>query len=56
MSTPNTLPVFALGEESTWEDLENGMEALVEHHVAKGAKFGPLMCFAPMMEPADPDT
>src|SRR3954468_16456997 len=56
MSSPNTLPIFALGEESTWEDLENGIAAAVEWQNAKHGRFGPLIGFAPTMEPADPDT
>ena len=51
----NTVPVFALDDSTTWLDLENAMEASVEYQSSKRGKILPLMFFAPLTEPANPD-
>jgi len=56
MKKLNTLPVFAFGEEATWDDLVDAMEASVQYQSCDRGKILPLMCFAPMMEPENLDT
>lgn len=55
MSSTHLMPVFALGAESTWDDLENGMAASAEYQSATYGRIIPLMCFAPTMEPVNAD-
>ena len=56
MKPVNTVPVFALAVESTWDDLENAMEACVAHHSRVHGRILPVMLFAPMTNPENPDT
>jgi len=51
-----TVPVFALDADSTWDDLHNALESSVRYQSSKTGKILPLMLFAPMTEPANPDT
>ncbi|MCX6897344.1 MAG: hypothetical protein NT105_01470 [Verrucomicrobia bacterium] len=53
--TQNTVPVFALDPATTWDDLNNDMEAVVRYQQTERGKILPLFCFAPMTEPANPD-
>ena len=52
---PNTAPVFALAEETTWDDVDNAMAASAEYQSSKLGKIIPLIFFAPLTEPANPD-
>ena len=52
----NKLPVFALDSSGTWWDLENAMEASVRYQLEHTGKILPLMLFAPMHPPENPDT
>ena len=51
-----TVPVFALAPASNWGDLENAIAGSVAYQSAKLGRILPLILFAPMMEPANPDT
>jgi hypothetical protein len=51
----STVPVFALDADSTWTDLENAMEGCVGYQSSKRDMILPLMLFAPMTEPENPD-
>ena len=51
----NDVPVFALDAATTWDDMENAMEGCVEYQSFKRGKILPLMLFAPMTEPENPD-
>lgn len=51
----NTAPVFALAEETTWDDVDNAMAASAEYQSSKLGKIIPLIFFAPLTEPANPD-
>jgi hypothetical protein len=51
-----SLPVFALDPFLAWSDLENAMEACVQYQNTTTGKILPLMLFAPMTEPENPDT
>ena len=56
MSQPDDpIPVFALDETYGWEDLEDAMSGCVEWQSANRGKIIPLMLFAPMTEPENPD-
>lgn len=50
-----TVPIFALDTASTWYDLENAMAGSVEYQSSKRGRILPLMLFAPMTEPENPD-
>jgi hypothetical protein len=56
MTPQNNLPVFALDSSSTWSDLENAMEACVQYQSTTTGIIRPVMLFAPMTEPENPDT
>ena len=56
MPPQNNLPVFALDPFLTWNDLENAMEGCVEYQNSTTGIIRPVMLFAPMTEPANPDT
>ncbi len=51
----NTAPVFALAEETTWDDVDNAMAASAEYQSSKLGKIIPLFFFAPLTEPENPD-
>lgn len=51
----STVPVFALDADSTWADLENAMAGCAEYQSSKRGKILPLLLFAPMTEPENPD-
>lgn len=53
---PNNLPVFALDSSWAWNDLEIAMEACVQYQNTTTGQIRPLMLFAPMTEPENPDT
>jgi len=52
----NTVPVFALDADTTWADWENALAASVKYQSSKHGKILPLMFFAPLAEPENPDT
>ena len=52
----NILPVFALDSTTDWDGLHNAVLGFLRHHESRGKKFGPIMAFAPMTEPENPDT
>ena len=56
MPPQNNLPVFALDPFLTWNDLENAMEGCVQYQNTTTGKIRPVMLFAPMTEPENPDT
>jgi len=56
MQPPNNLPVFALDSSWAWNDLEDAMEACVQYQNTTTGKIRPVMLFAPMTEPENPDT
>jgi len=56
MPPQNSLPVFALDPFLTWSDLENAIEGCVQYQNSTTGKIRPVMLFAPMTEPANPDT
>jgi hypothetical protein len=51
----NPVPVFALDATTTWDDMENAMNGCVEYQTSKLGKILPLMLFAPMTAPENPD-
>lgn len=56
MTAPkNQVPVFALGPDSSWNDLENAMAGSANHQLSSSGKILPLMFFAPLTEPENPD-
>ncbi len=55
MKSANNAPVFALAEETTWDDVDNAMAASAEYQSSKLGKIIPLFFFAPLTEPANPD-
>jgi hypothetical protein len=56
MTSQNNLPVFALDPFLKWNDLENAIEGCVQYQNATTGKIRPVMLFAPMTEPENPDT
>ncbi len=50
-----TVPIFALDSASTWDDMENAMAGSAEYQSSQRGKILPLMLFAPMTEPENPD-
>lgn len=50
-----TVPIFPLGEETTWDDIENAMAGSAEYQSSKLGRIIPLMFFAPLTEPPNPD-
>jgi hypothetical protein len=56
MPPQNNLPVFALDPFLTWNDLENAMGACVQYQSSTTGIIRPVMLFAPMTEPENPDT
>lgn len=53
--TANNAPVFAIDENTDWEDLDNILAASAEYQSSHLGKIIPLMFFAPMMEPENLD-
>lgn len=51
----NTAPVFALAEETTWDDVDNAMAASSEYQLSKLGRIISLFFFAPLTEPENPD-
>ena len=51
----STLPVFALDAASPWADLENAMAGSAEYQASRRGRILPLLLFAPMTEPENPD-
>ena len=51
----STLPVFALDADSTWADLENAMAGCAEYQSSQRGRILPILLFAPMTEPENPD-
>jgi hypothetical protein len=51
----NNALVFALDPDSTWDDLEDAMTGCVDYQSRHGGKIIPLLFFAPMTEPENPD-
>ena len=51
----NPVAVFALDEDFAWEDLEDAMSGCANWQSANRGKIIPLLFFAPMTPPANPD-
>jgi hypothetical protein len=51
----NQVQVFALDNATSWSDLEDAMTGCVNYQLSKLGKILPLMFFAPMTEPDNPD-
>jgi hypothetical protein len=50
------VPVFALAADADWLDWENAFAASVNFQANHRPQILPLMLFAPLTEPANPDT